>query len=222
VRRYEPYFDTGFDHLEPCGDRLGLSVAMTYDPRGELTRTLNPDGSEQPVVRGVPADLTDPEGYTPTPWDTYTYDANDNAGRTHGRAAAGYQSHWNTPASVELDALGRTVRAVARNGATPDTWLVTLSAYDIVGDLVTITDALGRVAFRYTYDLTRYAARSVQAEPTTVPCSAPTPPPEQPRRHRVRLAPRTRQPLSRGFTFGSAGCLPPPSLPAVSCRPARR
>ena len=71
------------------------------------------------MVFGIPADLADPEHYTPTPWETYTYDANDNAGRTHGDATAAYSAHWNTPASIVVDALGRTVTAIARNGPDP-------------------------------------------------------------------------------------------------------
>ena len=60
---------------------------MFYDPRGQVIRTVNPDGSEQRVVLGVPVDLADPDVFAPTPWESYTYDANDNAGRTHPATA---------------------------------------------------------------------------------------------------------------------------------------
>src|SRR5207248_7678430 len=86
----------------------------------------------------------------PTPWETYTYDADDNAGRTHGEAAGAYRDHWNTPSSTEVDALGRTVRSVARNGAE---LITTLSSYDIQGNLLSVTDPLGRRAFAFTYDV---------------------------------------------------------------------
>ena len=93
---------------------------MFYDPRGHAIRTLNPDGSEQRVIFGVPGtiaapDLTHPDSFEPTPWEAYTYDANDNAGRTHPAESAAYQHHWNTPASILIDALGRTIKAVERN-----------------------------------------------------------------------------------------------------------
>ncbi len=52
---------------------------MFYDPRGQVIRTLNPDGSEQRVIYGIPADLTNPDQFAPTPWEAYTYDANDLA-----------------------------------------------------------------------------------------------------------------------------------------------
>jgi RHS repeat-associated protein len=134
---------------------------MYYDPRGHVIRTVNPDGSEQRVIFGVPTDLTNPDVFTPTPWESYTYDANDNAGRTHPNLAAQYQSHWNTPASIVVDALGRTVTTISRNGPNPTTdWLVTRSTYDIQGNLLTVTDALNRVALRYVYDLAQHPLRT--------------------------------------------------------------
>src|SRR5690606_10224165 len=72
---------------------------------------------------------------------------------THDTATAAFANHWNTPSSVLVDALGRAVKAVARNGIDASDWITTRSAYDIQGNLVAITDALGREAFRYTYDL---------------------------------------------------------------------
>ena len=64
------------------GEQFGQKVTMFYDPRGQVIRTVNPDGSEQRVVFGVPGtiaapDLTDPDVFEPTPWEAYTYDAND-------------------------------------------------------------------------------------------------------------------------------------------------
>ena len=58
---------------------------------GRSIRTVNPDGSEQRVVFGVPVDLADPDVFAPTPWESFTYDANDNAGRTHAAAAESYR-----------------------------------------------------------------------------------------------------------------------------------
>ena len=52
---------------------------------------------------GIPADLTNPDQYTPTPWETYRYDNNDNAGRTHPDRSAAWSTHWNTPSSDLLD-----------------------------------------------------------------------------------------------------------------------
>ena len=112
------------------------------------------------MIFGVPADLAHPDQYDPIPWEAYTYDTNDNAGRTHAEASTAYQQHWNTPASAVVDALGRTVESVARNRVNPGTdWLITRSSYDIQGNLLTVTDALSRVAFKSLYDLAHHPLR---------------------------------------------------------------
>ncbi|MGQ9869923.1 hypothetical protein [Leptodesmis sp.] len=97
------------------------------------------------MIYGIPEDLSQPQRFRPTPWEAYTYDANDNSRRTHASLSAAYQQHWNTPSSAVVDALGRTVETVERNGPNPDTdWYHTRSTYDIRGNLLTVTDALGR------------------------------------------------------------------------------
>lgn len=160
VEKYEPFYAQGWTYAAAVEAQLGQKAVMVYDPRGQVIRTLNPDGSEQRVVYGVPVDLADPEQFTPTPWEAYTYDANDNAGRTHADSAQSYRGHWNTPANIVIDALGRTVEAIARNGATSADWYVTRSNYDLRGNLLNVTDAMGRVAFTYGYDLTNRPWRS--------------------------------------------------------------
>ena len=160
VEKYEPFYAQGWSYAAPGEAQLGQKAVMVYDPRGQVIHTLNPDGSEQRVIYGVPVDLADPERFGPTPWEAYTYDANDNAGRTHADSAQPYRGHWNTPASIVIDALGRTVEAIARNGARQTDWYVTRSTYDLRGNLLTVTDALGRVAFRYGYDLANRPWRS--------------------------------------------------------------
>ena len=131
-------------------------MTIFYDPRGQAVRTVNPDGSEQRVVLGVPADLSRPG---PLPADAVgdLHLRRQRQRRPHPPRGvpAAYQDHWNTPASAEVDALGRTVRAVARNGTDPADWFTTRSAYDIQGNLISVTDALGRAAFRYRFDLAK-------------------------------------------------------------------
>jgi len=187
VEKYEPFFATGWDYLPRAAAPailFGQKITMYYDPRGQLIRTVNPDGSEQRVIYGVPTDLASPASYTPTPWETYTYDANDNAGRTHPRQSGNYSTHWNTPASIVRDALGRAVVSVVRSApdtspAPPPVLMVaqggtipaasvvayiTLTTYDIRGNPLVVTDPLGRAAFSYTYDLANRALRVSQLD----------------------------------------------------------
>jgi RHS repeat-associated protein len=161
VEKYQPFFATGWGYASPTDNQQGQKATMFYDPRGQVIRTVNPDGSEQRVIYGTPSDLNDPDHFEPTPWETYTYDANDNAGRTHHDVSLSYRHHWNTPTSVRVDALGRTVETIERNRARPAIAAPlppieeyrTRSAYDIRGNLVAVYDALDRTAFRHVYDL---------------------------------------------------------------------
>jgi RHS repeat-associated protein len=191
VEKYEPYFDSGWHYRSPLEEAKGQKVVMFYDAPGRVVRTLNPDGSEQRVIHGIPHDLAAPplspldaDKFTPTPWEAYSYDANDNAGRTHAgiEPHTNYTHHYNTPASAEIDSLGRTVRAVARHRAPPNAdgslppieVHVTRSSYDIQGNLTGIRDALGRLAFEYFYDLAKHPLRteSIDAGPKHVALNA--------------------------------------------------
>ncbi len=160
VEKYEPFYDSGWDYDPPTEEHLGQKVTMFYDRRGQVIRTINPDGSEQRVIYGVPTALGDPENFTPTPWEVYTYDPNDNAGRTHPGESDVYSHCYYTPSSATVDALGRTIEAVERNRRQQldGSWSSTeeyrtCSTYDIRGNLLTVKEALGRLAFQHIYDL---------------------------------------------------------------------
>jgi RHS repeat-associated protein len=177
VEKYEPFFAAGWDYNPPHDDELGQSVTMFYDPRGQVIRTVNPDGSEQRVIYGIPSDLTNPATFDPTPWEAYTYDANDLAPLSEGPqpdgtigslAARAPASHHFTPSSIRIDALGRTVESIQRNRSEPENpgaplppieEMRTTSTYDIRGNLLTVTDTLHRVAFRHAYDLANHPLR---------------------------------------------------------------
>ncbi|HMQ35749.1 MAG TPA: hypothetical protein PKD53_33900, partial [Chloroflexaceae bacterium] len=166
VERFEPFFAAGWAFQPEAEAARGARASLFYDPRGQVVRTRGPDGSQQRVVFGRPAGaealaLTPaglaasdaPGGFAPTPWERYTYDANDLAELTHPGGAGAPAEHHFTPASVVLDALGRAVCAVARNGPSAAQWHLTRFSYDIRGNLRAVTDALGRLAFSYHYDL---------------------------------------------------------------------
>lgn len=178
VEKYEPFFSTGWAcNLEearklrtPLGGRVAQKVTLYYDPLGRAVRTVNPDGSEMRVVQGVPNDLKTPDHFRPTPWEAYSYDPNDNSGRTHPQASESYKSHRDTPSSVEVDALGRTVVAIARTaqpGSTGQLEVIpvpTRSTYDIRGNVLSVTDSLGRVIVRTEYDLANRPWRTVSID----------------------------------------------------------
>jgi RHS repeat-associated protein len=167
VQAFEPFFSTGWDYRTPAAeakargrDTAGMRVTTFYDPRGQAVRVVQPDGSETRVVFGIPGatgvpDFASPDSFTPTPWESWSYDANDNAGRAPAGGTAPTHHH-DTPSSIVLDPLGRVVEAVARNRASvgdPIETHRTRSRYDIRGNLIELVDQLGRTAFRYAYDL---------------------------------------------------------------------
>jgi RHS repeat-associated protein len=167
VQRYEPFFSEGWAYGQPADEQRGEKLTRFYDPRGHAIRTLMPDGSEHLVVQGVPGtiaapDVDRPEIFEPTPWEAYSYDANDNAGRTHPLASAGYRHHWNTPSSIRIDALGRTIETIERNreapmipaGPPPPIEELRIEThYDIRGNVLTVIDAIGRPALKNALDL---------------------------------------------------------------------
>ncbi len=155
VEKYEPYFDVGWDY-DPRISPQGVKATMFYDPRGQVVRTLNPDGSEQRVIYGIPQALDTPDVFDPTPWEAYTYDANDLAPLSRAPDGTALttrapQGHHYTPSSIEIDALGRTVKAVQR--LTQSEEIVTRSEYDLRGNVLKVIDPLGRDAFVHVFDL---------------------------------------------------------------------
>lgn len=168
VERYEPFFDTSWAYLSraaaaeeasqpaPTRNLFGRKETLSYDPRGRVVRTVSPGGAEQRVVHGAPADLRDPDAFAPNPWEAFSYDRNDLAplaAVSRSLSDRVPDDHHFTPSSVVVDALGRTVEAVKRNGPEPDGLAVTRCSYDVRGNLLSITDPLGREAFSYAYDL---------------------------------------------------------------------
>lgn len=158
IRQYEPCFDSGFDYQPGRRPANAVCVTQFHDPRGQVVRTVHADGSEQRVVFGVPGSITapqldDPAGFAPTAWESFLYDANDLAPLTHASSAVPASHHF-TPGSTVLDGMGRGIAQIVRNGPSPGSdWHITRSGFDVRGNLLSITDALGRAAFQHSYDL---------------------------------------------------------------------
>ncbi len=177
VERFEASFATGWAYQPPAQADLGRRVTMAYDALGRLIRTINPDGSEERVVFGVPSALDTPDAIASSPWETYVYDANDLAplsqhptlvrpdGTPVSLADRVPVSHAFTPSSALVDALGRRLIECQRNGPDPATdWFITRTRYDIRGNVLAVADPLGREAFAYGYDLLNRRLRARQLD----------------------------------------------------------
>jgi RHS repeat-associated protein len=163
IIKYEPYYSTGWSYNAPTGAEIGQRSTIYYDPLGRQQRLLNPDGSQESFVFGIPNALDNPEQFDPSPWESYSYDTNDNGGRTStaNNAINTPTTHHNTPNSSIIDALGRVVEQVERNGLDPGTeWHHKKTVYDIQGNALKIYDALGRLAFNFSYDLLKQKLRT--------------------------------------------------------------
>lgn len=194
IEQWEPFYDEGWDWRpeyegnDPSAPRdsvaqeslEGVRSRVFYDARGRVYRTQHADGSEERVVFGVPGSIASPDlskvgldEYEPTPWELYAYDRNDLAEYAQDgssatpEAAAVPVGHYYTPSSTRVDAMGRAVEVVERNGADPEDWYVTRTSYDIRGNALTIRDALERVAATQVYDLANRSLRSVSIDAGT-------------------------------------------------------
>jgi len=158
IETFEPFFDIGLAYATPADQQIGRRSQIFYDAVGRQLRTRSPDGAESWTVPGIPLALDTPSDFAPTPWENYAYDANDLAPLSQSPvddsslAASAPADHAFTPSNIEIDALGRTIRSVERLGPDQSDELTTRTRYDIRGNPLEVTDALGRVAFRYRYD----------------------------------------------------------------------
>ncbi len=166
IEQYPPYFADGWHYAPARQDAKGRHLTLVHDPLGRLIATVTPDAARKQTIYGVPGavgapDVSRPDRFEPTPWETYCYDPTDNAERTHPLQSGSYAHHWDTPCSTVVDALGRTVIRVERNRrplvplqpAPPPEELRTTMRYDIAGNLLSVTDPENRTASTAGYDL---------------------------------------------------------------------
>ena len=181
VRQFEPFFSA--THAFEFDLRRGVSPFVFYDPLQRVIATLKPDHSWEKVLfdpwRQTTHDAhdtvlmadprTDPDvghffkllplvEWSPT-WHAQRIGGTDAAERDAAQKAA---AHANTPSVVHLDILARPVLAVADLGSRT---LKTRTSYDIQGNVLTITDPRGIVAFTHEFDMTkrRLSIQSVDA-----------------------------------------------------------
>lgn len=178
VRRFEPFFDDNpafrFDH------RVGVATTLLYDPLQRVVATLHPNHTwekvafdawtqtrwdandtvlidhpeDDPDVGGLFRPLTR-ERFLPT-WYAQRHDG--ALGAAEQAAAQQAVLHAATPSTVHVDAAGRSFLSIARNrfdgpGGPVDEELGSRVVIDIQGNQRELTDARGRVAMRYAFDM---------------------------------------------------------------------
>jgi RHS repeat-associated protein len=160
---FEPFLAEGWAFQPEAEAAQGQRRRFDYDALGRLVRTIEPDGAEQRTLMGVPADLRVPTSFEPTPWERTHYDAND-------LATTAPMSHRFTPRSELIDALGRMICTIRRNGSGPGDTVVARARVDVRGNLVETVDPLGRSSVVRRYDLLDrpMSSESIDAGWTTI------------------------------------------------------
>ena len=169
VKQYEPYFDSGFEYK--TGSQQGQFVTLFYDGLGRTIRTLAPDGTEARTIYGKAkphatiANKFLPILENPSPWISYAFDANDLAPLTHPTDTSVPTDHHYTPASAEIDPLGRTIKTTTRNyknAAVEE--IIVVNTYDIRGNLLSIKDPLERTSVTTIYDYANQALKTTSID----------------------------------------------------------
>jgi RHS repeat-associated protein len=190
VRKYEPFFADTSDFS--FGAVVGVSSTLFYDPAGRVVATLHPDHNWEKVVfdpwrqDGWDANDTllipDPSADADTgsffqrlPQTDYlpTWYAQRNGGGLGAAAQDAAQKavvHANTPSTVHFDTLGRAFLRFSFNrfqldAAPPvEDRYRTFVTFDIQGNQVKVTDALGRAIMTYQYDMQKARLRQNSAD----------------------------------------------------------
>lgn len=168
VKQYEPYFsDSHLYEAEPELRETGVTAILHYDAAGRLVKTLMPDDSFSKVEYDS--------------WMQKSYDSNDTvldskwyADRIIGtfneqgkdpvkekEAAQKAAIHYNTPAIIHTDSLGRPFYSIAHNKFTDykngnsvkEEFYSTQTIQDIEGNVRYVIDARGNTVMQYKYDM---------------------------------------------------------------------
>jgi RHS repeat-associated protein len=146
IKQYEPYFSTTADY-EDEEDLVcqGVTPVLHYDALGRLVAAEYPDGSLARVERSPWAetshDRNDTLGDAGNPWLAHAQAGTD----AQRRAAQVSLPHASTPTTTLFDVLGRAFAVIADNGNGE--LHETRTTFDIEGNPLVVTDALGRACF---------------------------------------------------------------------------
>ena len=170
VKQFEPFFDTSHEFI--FDNQVGVSSTLFYDPLDRVVGNLHPNHAWTKLIFDpwqqtsfdqndtVLLDAkTDPDmgqffqllpvtEYQPT-W--YQARIAGQKGPEEQSAAVKAAVHANTPTVVQLDSLNHPFLTTVDNGSAGK--YSTRSTLDISGNTLDVTDSLGRIAERSTYDM---------------------------------------------------------------------
>ncbi|MCA9549799.1 MAG: RHS repeat-associated core domain-containing protein, partial [Myxococcales bacterium] len=154
LKQYEPYFSSvpAFDDEAELIYQSPAAV-LHYDVLGRPVRTQHPDGTEAWVARFTWSEVAHDASDT-VAGSRWAADAGASADPEVRRALALSLAHADTPTVQHLDGLGRVFQVDEDNGTAgaPDLH-TTVTALDIQGRALSITDARGNIAGTQRYDL---------------------------------------------------------------------
>lgn len=156
VMQYEPYFSTNFEYEDSKNlVERGVTPIIYYDSIGRVIRTDMPDGTFSKVEFDI--------------WSQKTFDPNDTVLESQWYrdriispvpvlstpeeidAANKAAVHADTPLVTYLDSLGRSFLSVEDNAIDGKNKIIT--ATDIEGNVMKLTDARGNLVMLYKYDM---------------------------------------------------------------------
>jgi RHS repeat-associated protein len=170
IRKYEPFFASTHDFEQ--NHKQGVSPTIFYDPLSRVVAVLNPNHTFTKSIykpwEHISYDVNDtvlqrpdcdsdvgkyyervPESaYLPT-W--YESRIDGSLGREEKAAAQKAAAHASTPCITHMDPLGRSFVTVSDNGVFGKYSASVL--FDIQGNQIQVTDALGRTVLRSHHDM---------------------------------------------------------------------
>jgi RHS repeat-associated protein len=171
VKQYEPYFSVTnrYEDVKVLVE-TGVTPVMYYDAAGRLIKTEMPDGTFSKVEFDSWKQLSYDPNDTVNESKWYTDRINNliNAeleaeGKDPAKEKAAAQKaalHFNTPAVIHLDTLGRPFCSIAHNKRKDfssdiiiEEFYTTLTVLDTESNLRKVVDATGNTVMKYKYDI---------------------------------------------------------------------
>ncbi len=163
VKAYEPFFDSSqvYDDESDLVE-WGVTSITSYDPLSRAIRVENPNGTLRTLEFDSWHTVSADENDTVLASDWYAARVGGALGAAEAEAATKAAAHAETPASTDLDPLGRIFRSVADNGTYGQ--YATVLELDIDGRTLSTTDARERVIATHQHDMAGLALHSTSVD----------------------------------------------------------